>query len=128
MFLTRVWTSHIITLQIRKDVHQTRSSKGLASLCKRKGSVAIMKLLQKDIDVLATFCAGEPPELHRFRVKDRNDAIHVFKVGCILDISNEKHLGYDIWKYKCQSVIGRGERVYEMQFIVQKALWQLVKI
>ncbi len=90
--------------------------------------MAKMKMLQIDIDVLATFCAGEPPEPHRFRVKDRFDNMHVFKVGCILDITKEKSLGYDIWKYRCQSVIGRQERIYEMQFIVQKALWQLVKM
>ena len=87
-----------------------------------------MKRIQRDIDVLATFRVGEPPEPHRFRVKDRYENVHVLKVGQILDISKEKSLGYDIWTYKCQGMIGRQQRIYEMQFIVQKALWQLVKI
>ena len=87
-----------------------------------------MKRIQRDIDVLATFRVGEPPEPHRFRVKDRNEQVHVLKIGKILDITKEKFLGYDIWTYKCQGIIGRQERVYEMQFNVQKAQWQLVKI
>lgn len=87
-----------------------------------------MKRIQRNIDVLATFRAGEAPEPHRFRVKDRYDKVHVLKVGQILDVSKEKTLGYDIWKYKCQGIIGRQERIYEMQYIVQKAVWQLIKI
>ena len=87
-----------------------------------------MKRLNRDIDVIATFRVGEPPEPHRFRVKDRYENIHVLKIGQILDVKKEKSLGYDIWVYECLGRIGGYERPYEIQYNVQKARWQLVKI
>ena len=43
-----------------------------------------MRKLNKDIDVLATFRTGEPPEPHKFRVRDRYENVHVLKIGQIL--------------------------------------------
>lgn len=87
-----------------------------------------MKKLNRDIDVLATFRNGEPPEPHKFRVKDRYENIHVLKIGQIVDITKERSLGYDIWKYKCRGRIGGFERLFEIQYNVQQARWQLVRM
>ena len=87
-----------------------------------------MKKIQKNIDVIATFRVGEPPEPHRFRVTDRYDNVHVMKIGRILSIEKEKVLGDDIWTYKCQGMVGNQERIYVIQFNLCHGRWQLVKI
>lgn len=87
-----------------------------------------MRKLNKDIDVLATFRTGEPPEPHKFRVNDRYGNVHVIKIGQILDITEQKNLGYDLWNYKCQGRVGNSIRAYDIQYNVQKAQWKLVRI
>lgn len=87
-----------------------------------------MRKLNRDIDVLATFRAGEPPEPHKFRVRDRYENVHELKIGQILDITKERILGYDVWNYKCRGRVGNYERFYEIQYNIQKARWQLVRI
>ena len=87
-----------------------------------------MRKLNKNIDVLATFRTGAPPEPHKFRVRDRFENVHVLKIGQILDITKEKTLGYDIWNYRCQGRVGNCQRAYEIQYNVQKSNWKLVRI
>ncbi len=87
-----------------------------------------MKRVQRNIDVIATFCAGKPPQPHRFRVRDRYDNVHVYRIGQILRTTREKILGYDVWRYECQGRIGDYERKYTLQYNIEKALWQLVKV
>ena len=87
-----------------------------------------MRTIQRNIDVIATFRTGEPPEPHRFRVRDRYDNIHEMKIGRILRIDREKVLGDDIWTYRCQGMVGNLERIYEIQYNIPHARWQLVKI
>lgn len=87
-----------------------------------------MRKIQRSIDVVCTFIADKPPVPHRFRVRDRNDNVHVLRIGKILQIEKEKHSGDDVWTYKCQGMIGSQERIYVIRFNVSKASWQLVKI
>lgn len=87
-----------------------------------------MRMIQKNIDVVCTFFAGEPPVPHRFRVKDKNEELHVYRISQVLDTVREKVLGDDIWTYKCQGVIGNQERIFVIQYNLHHARWQLVKI
>ena len=87
-----------------------------------------MKRIQRNIDVVCTFLEGEPPLPHRFRIRDRNEELHVYRISQVLDTAKEKILGDDIWTYKCQGVIGNQERIFVIQYNMRHGRWQLVKI
>ena len=87
-----------------------------------------MKLVNRSIDIIASFRADEPPEPIRFRVKDRNDKTHVLKVDNILDISKGTKGRNEVWYYKCQGRVGGSERIYVLEYDISKTNWFLVKI
>lgn len=87
-----------------------------------------MKDLKRNIDMVTTFDVGEPPEPHRFRIRDVNGKVHVVKIGQIFWILKVREPGYDYWRYKCRGELEGTERTFMIQFNVQKALWQLTEI
>ena len=45
-----------------------------------------MRKVQKEIDVIATFRIGEPPEPHRFRIEDMYGERYEYRIGEIRDV------------------------------------------
>ena len=88
----------------------------------------VMRRVRKNIDVIATFRDGKPPQPHRFRVRDRYDNVHVIRIGQIVNIEKSKVLGDEIWTYQCQGMVGNTERIYVIEFNLHHGRWQLVKI
>lgn len=87
-----------------------------------------MRKIRKNIDVIATFRDGEPPQPHRFRVRDQYENVHVLRIRRILSAEKRKVLGDEIWEYRCQGMVGNMERIYVIEFNLHHGRWQLVKI
>lgn len=86
-----------------------------------------MKMLRQPVDMIAVFHKSEPPEPYRFRyTKDGKD--YVIKVDKVLDIMLDQYGNTRNYTYKCQSIIGRRERIFELKYIGSKVSWELYKI
>ena len=86
-----------------------------------------MKMLRQPVDMIAVFHKDEPPEPYRFRyTKDGRD--FVIKVDKVLDIEQDQYGNTRNYTYRCQSIIGRRERVFELKYIGSKVCWELYKI
>ena len=86
-----------------------------------------MKLLRQPIDMIAVFHKNEPPEPYRFRYT-KNGRDYMIKVDKVLDISLDHYGNARDYTYRCQSIIGRRERVFELRFIGSSVTWELYKI
>lgn len=86
-----------------------------------------MKLLRQPIDMIAVFHKSEPPEPYRFRYT-RGGRDFVIKVDKVLDITLDHYGNTRNYTYRCQSIIGRRERVFEVRFIGSSVTWELYKI
>ncbi len=86
-----------------------------------------MKMLRQPIDMIAVFHKNEPPEPYRFRFM-RDGMEHVIKVDKVLDIELDHYGNTRNYTYKCQSIIGRRERVFELKYIGSNVTWELYKM
>ena len=89
--------------------------------------VTRMKMLRQPVDMIAVFHKEEPPEPYKFRY-NREGRDYEIKVDKVVDISREHYGNTRNYIYRCQSIIGRRERVYELRFIGSSVTWELYKI
>lgn len=87
-----------------------------------------MKVLMKDIEVIAWFKKSGHPVPIRFRYYDENEGNIVIKVNKVLFSEEEKLAGKRMILYRCQSVINNIERVFELKFEIDTCKWYLYKI
>ena len=87
-----------------------------------------MKKVQKEIDVIATFHIGEPPEPHRFRIEGMDDERYEYRIGEIMDVRQLNVFGDRVWNYVCSGMIGHNVRNYVIQFNLRHAAWKMVEI
>ena len=86
-----------------------------------------MKMLRQPVDMIAVFHKNEPPEPYKFRYS-RDGRDYEIKIGKVVDIAQEQYGNTRNYIYRCQSIIGRRERVYELKYIGSKVSWELYKI
>lgn len=86
-----------------------------------------MKMLRQPVDMIAVFHKNEPPEPYKFRCS-REGRDYEIKVEKVVDIALEQYGNTKNYIYRCQSIIGRRERVYELKYIGSKVSWELYKI
>jgi hypothetical protein len=87
-----------------------------------------MRKVQKEIDVIATFRIGEPPEPHRFRIEGLDGDRYEYRIGEIKDIRLLNVFGDRVWNYECTGMIGEHLRNYVLQFNLRHAAWRMVEI
>lgn len=86
-----------------------------------------MRVVAKNIDVIASFVEEKQPLPIKFRFKesDTNKVINVDKVICV---EKERLAGIEAYVYRCQSVIGEYEKIYELKYNINECRWLLYKI
>ncbi len=86
-----------------------------------------MKAVRTTVDMIAVFHGKEPPEPFRFRYAWDGEE-HEIKVGEVLDLRKESSGNTKNYIYKCRSLVGRREQVYELRYIGSDVRWELYKI
>ncbi len=77
--------------------------------------------------MIAWFKGVEMPIPIKFRLLDGEYA-QVIKVHKIIQMTEKKLAGNKMFFYRCQSIIGNGERIYELKYEVEKCRWYLFKM
>ena len=86
-----------------------------------------MKMIRADVDMITVFHRGEPPEPYKFRYS-KNGREYEIKVDKVLDLRKEYFGNTKNYIYKCHSLIGRRQRIYELKYIGSDVRWELMKI
>lgn len=87
-----------------------------------------MKVVAKAIEMVAWFTMDGVLNPVRFRMKDENQAWVTIKVDKIITRDMEKYVGNERLVFRCQSVIGKIEKVYEIKYDINTCKWILFKI
>ena len=82
-----------------------------------------MKIVSKQIGVMAIFAPGETPRPYKFSYNGKE-----IKVDNILDITKTKIAGVDAIVYDCQSTVNKKTIRYELRYTVRTCQWVLYKI
>ena len=86
-----------------------------------------MKVVAKDIEMIAYFKKSGKIEPLKFRVEEENK-YKVIKINKIVKKSQERFCGNKMLIFTCISVIDNLERIMEIKYDVENCNWLLYKI
>lgn len=87
-----------------------------------------MKIVAKEVEMVAWFKeAGEIVPV-RFRMKDATEAWLTIRVDHVSHVSLEKTAGNPMLVFRCQSQLGGEIRPYELKYELDTCRWMLYKM
>lgn len=87
-----------------------------------------MKILAQPVEVISyTDDKGDIRPL-RFRLQINDEPLRVIKVDKVIIKEAEKLAGNDMLVFKCQSLIGNAEKLFELKYELRTCRWILFKI
>jgi hypothetical protein len=88
----------------------------------------IMKVLAMPVDMVCWFEKTGIPHPIRFKVTKEDESETVIKVGRVITVDKERLAGNHMLVFKCQSVINKTERVFELKYELGTCKWMLWKM
>ena len=90
--------------------------------------VDIMKAMAKSVDVIAWFNESGKPCPIRFRINNKDKGKQVINVDRVMLVEKELLVGNPMLVFRCQSLINKLEKVYELKFEINTCKWYLWKM
>lgn len=87
-----------------------------------------MKVIAKDIKMIAGFTEDGTPTPLRFKIRSEDESVNVIKADRVLFKEKEKLVGDLMIVFRCQSVINSFDRIYELKYELSTCKWMLYKM
>lgn len=87
-----------------------------------------MKIVARPIQMVAWFKEDGTPNPVRFKIVNSDETYNVIIINKILACQKEKLAGNNMLVFRCQSVINRIERTFEIKYELSTCKWVLWKI
>jgi len=87
-----------------------------------------MKVLMKQIEMIAWFNLGDYPVPLRYRITSEDYTNRVVKIDKILFREEEKLAGNRMILYRCESIIDNIQRIFELKYEISTCKWYLYKM
>ena len=87
-----------------------------------------MKIVAKQIDMIAKFNREKVPVPYKFRYEQPSGEYLEIKIDKILAIESRRLAGIETIIYTCQSEVEGEVRMYELKYIIGQYRWELYKI
>ncbi|NLJ88936.1 MAG: hypothetical protein GX327_09240 [Epulopiscium sp.] len=87
-----------------------------------------MKVIMKNIDVIAWFEQTKGPIPLKFRIKNKDESQTIIKIDKICFQKKEKLAGNPMIIFTCQSLINNVLTKYEIRYEINTCKWYLYKI
>lgn len=87
-----------------------------------------MKVLMKNIEMIAWFTTDGHPTPIRFRLSDNELGNIVIPIHQIMYSEEEKYAGNKMILYKCQSIINNIYKVFEVKYEINTCKWFLYRM
>jgi hypothetical protein len=88
----------------------------------------VMKILAVAVDMVCWFEKTGIPHPVRFKIAADDETEAVIKVDRVLTLDKERLAGNDMLIFKCQSVIGGIQKVFELKYELKTCKWILWKM
>ena len=86
-----------------------------------------MKVVSKNIEMIAYFKEDGSIEPIRFRIEEENKHL-VIKIEKIIKVDLEKFCGNNMMVFTCSSIVNNLEKIFEIKYDIEKCKWILFKI
>ena len=86
-----------------------------------------MKVVAKRVEMIAHFEEDGKIKPIRFRFKE-DDEYKVIKINKIITIEMEKLCGNKMWVYTCSAVVSSMEKIFEIDYDIEKCSCRFFKI
>ena len=87
-----------------------------------------MKIIAKQIDMLAVFERDGTVRPQRFRLVGDDETVRTVKVEQVITTTEARTGGIKAILFSCQSSIGNVMKRYELRYCVEEHRWELFKI
>lgn len=87
-----------------------------------------MKVLMKEIEVIAYFKDEKPPKPIRFRIEGKDGFLKVVDVDLVLNIEEDRRAGNMVLIYDCQGMVGGRQVPFQLFYESKDYSWFLFKI
>ncbi|MDD2447704.1 MAG: hypothetical protein PHY91_08465 [Tissierellia bacterium] len=87
-----------------------------------------MKILMKQIEMIAWFNLEDYPIPLRYRITSEDSTNKVIKIDKILFKEEEKLAGNRMILYRCESIINNAQRIFELKYEISTCKWYLYKM
>ena len=87
-----------------------------------------MKVVAKQIEMVAWFNKKGIPMPVRFRIENEDESYRVIKIDKVVTMDKEKLAGNEMLVFKCQSLIDGVLTMFEIKYELSTCRWILFKI
>lgn len=87
-----------------------------------------MKTFARPIDMVCWFEKTGIPHPVRFKITGEDESETVIKVDRVLALDKEKLAGNEMLVFKCQSIINKTQRLFELKYELRTCKWILFKM
>jgi hypothetical protein len=90
--------------------------------------VGKLKIVAKQIEMVAWFNKQGIPKPVRFRIQNEDESYRVIKIDKVVTMDKEKLAGNEMLVFKCQSIIEGVMSIFEIKYEIKTCKWILYKI
>ncbi|MCX7745975.1 MAG: hypothetical protein N2645_03645 [Clostridia bacterium] len=87
-----------------------------------------MKILMKPVEMIAWFTRDGVPNPLKYKLQNENKENVTISVQRIILRQEEKLAGNRMFIFRCQSIIGGVERIFELKYEINTCKWFLYKM
>jgi len=87
-----------------------------------------MKVLAKPVEMVAWFTENGTPNPVRFRIKNEDQSTTIIKIDKVIFKEKEKLAGNDMIVFRCQGMISKTQKIFELKYELSSCKWMLYKI
>jgi len=87
-----------------------------------------MKILARPVDMVCWFEKTGIPHPVRFKITSEDESETVIKVDRVLTLDKEKLAGNEMLVFRCQSIINKTQRLFELKYELRTCKWFLFKM
>lgn len=87
-----------------------------------------MKIINKNVECVASFSYKGVPKPDRIRIVDENSERQVIEINKIYKIDEIKFKGDQYIVYTCTCIINGMEKIFELRYYLKETTWILYKI
>ena len=90
--------------------------------------LSVMRVLERDVDMLSVSYIGKPPQPRKFKIRFRDGSFRTVTVDQIKRVDSVTPAGHPNFVYYCYSEVDDRIVDYELRYFVREMRWELYRV